>query len=194
MKKKQLGLALIIVPFIALPIILGLYAVNSFVLMSGGIESVTFFRTVSLTLSLLGLLSVFGIFIGVPLGFILLAQSKRDPQNLDIHSKVQSDPRYASLSPDQVSYIKSPSISAFFAPLVWALTNGMITKALLCLVPFYNIYLWIMLVAQGRTWSWEEKEWTSFEEFQSRQVLARNVIIGVFLLSIFFSVLDAFAT
>ena len=75
--KKNVGLALIIVPIVGLPIILSAYAIlafvgNSLMVSSGGGVG---FRVMNIILSMLGLVCVAGLIVGIPIGIVLLIQS-----------------------------------------------------------------------------------------------------------------------
>ncbi len=83
MKRKSLGIALIVTPPVLLFGTIVLYAIATFVvgaLTAGGTEGEGWARTAQLVNTLLGLsglLSVFGILIGIPVGIILLVTGEK---------------------------------------------------------------------------------------------------------------------
>ena len=69
---------------------------------------------------------------------------------------------------------------AFFLNWIWGLGNGT-PIALLCLVPGANLVMPFVLGAKGNAWAWENKQWTSIEEFRRTQrnwAVAGSVVVG----------------
>lgn len=63
-------------PLLALPVILSLYAITTFIFRVVDVSSIVA-RSVNVIYSLLGILAVMGIIIGVPIGIILIVIDSR---------------------------------------------------------------------------------------------------------------------
>jgi hypothetical protein len=231
-KNKKIGWALLVGPFCTLIAIVIIYAIAQFVMSSvmqantpeispNSTNSMSDFyatelapastsgttaKIINAILGLIGLLSVIGIFVGIPLGIYFL--SKKEPEEL---VAIQSNPKFQGLAPEQIAYITGWSWGAFFGTLIWLIGNklyiyaapfigsivvsllgmalilfdaGSALFALLSLLNFplslLCLIFWIYTSIKGRQMSWE-KGWTSFDAFKSRQKLMVWVILGVVL-------------
>ena len=106
--KKWLGIGLVAGPFILLVGVMMSYSITSFVISSlvdrsemigqGGVDGglVTVIgNVVNIFLGFLGIVSVLGIFIGIPLGVILIVHSADDPSAVKQREKsLKANPHY----------------------------------------------------------------------------------------------------
>jgi len=106
--KRWLGIALVAAPVPLLAIVLALYAIVTFILAAlGGGTGVAEMATsggdlrslagsiVNVVLGFIGLLSVLGIFIGIPAGIILITLSETDPEVKERRAtELQTNPHY----------------------------------------------------------------------------------------------------
>ena len=201
MNSKKKGLLFLIVPIAFLALILSTQAITTFVALnqtasitdpvvtdpSGLIvntPAMTKVRIINVSLGFLGIFAVIGIFIGAPLGIYFLTRKEQTPEK--IIADLQKKETYKKLSPEQIEYITKWSWGAFFGQIFWALGNRLYLWALLFLVPFVNIYAWIVLSMDGRKKAWEEGKWESFEQFKKRQTTVAWVIFILFILIIVF--------
>lgn len=228
-KNKKIGWALLIGPICTLILVVILFAVAQFVMSpmtqaeitKPAINAVTSFdelpaselspatasstagKIINVILGLIGLLSVLGIFIGIPLGIYFL--SRKEPEEL---AAMVQNPKYQGLAPEQLQYIASWSWGAFFGSLVWGLGNKLylwslpfIAQVILSLASFgltfaqvspsiifsvsllsfpigiLSMVAWIYLSIKGRQLSWEQG-WPSFDAFKKRQQLLVWVILA----------------
>ena len=68
---------------------------------------------------------------------------------------------------------------AFLLNWIWGIFNGTLL-ALLCLIPFLNLIMAIVLLVKGNEWAWQNKRWDSVEHF--KRVQRQWAIWGVVLL------------
>ena len=76
-KKRRVvwGVILIVVPILALPVLLSIYAIFSFVAIKvGGENWIVVASIVRVLLGLCGVLSILGMFVGIPVGIYLLVK------------------------------------------------------------------------------------------------------------------------
>jgi hypothetical protein len=174
--KKTLGMMLIIMPGVLLVTTLAAYAISSFVMMAlmSSIDGLAIVRIIRIILSVMGIVSIGGVFIGIPLGiyFVTRKEPERDAQ-------LRKLPRFSTLSDAEFKAVTSWSIFSFVNPLVWALGNKMWLWALGTFVPFWNIYVWLRLSIDGKALVWERSEWT-VESFKKRQKIIGWVIVVLF--------------
>lgn len=72
---------------------------------------------------------------------------------------------------------------AFFLTWIWGIGNNVLIS-FLCLVPFLNLIMPIILGVKGGEWAWQKKRWDSVEHFQRVQRIWAWVGFILFLLSI----------
>lgn len=220
-KNKKIGLALLLSPICALVVILIVYAMVSFVISAGSTPETGMLNTGSVTglvqqsrgaaiasiinvvLSLLGVISVLGMIICVPLGIIFLA--RKEPSEV---ASALVGSQYQGLTPEQLTYISGWSWGAFFGSMVWALGNKLYLWALpsisnlaISLIVFgltfteinskissslsvlnmplglLSFIILIYLAIKGRRLAWA-KGWSNFEEFQNRQKLMKWIVLA----------------
>jgi len=180
MKKKTIGALLLAVPFPLLILTLSAFAVSTFLMATERLRS-DFNQLFAVALPIVGIISILGILIGMPLGLWLV--TRRDPE---MEAELKHNPRYAGLSDVQIRYINSFYLAAFFNPLVWALVNKLWVQALLTLIPVFNLYQWIYLAVKGGRLAWEENEDWTYEAFKKRQKLAAGLVVASIFAPIFF--------
>lgn len=210
MKNKTKGALLIIVPFVLLVFILSAWSITRFVAsrMSNtqpaqiqeeiqtktgeilfeatptDLQELSIYETVAritnVVLGLLGILAVLGILVGLPFGIYYLAKKEEieNTQNPQIQEK------YKNLTPEQITFINKWSWGAFFSFPVWVLGNGLYIWILASIVPFFNIYAWIKLSANGRKMAWEEHTWINFDQFKQRQKTMAWIIVLLCILNL----------
>jgi len=130
---------------------------------------------VNFALGLAGLLSVIGIFVGVPLGIFYLTRKDTEVP-LD---EVKKSERYKGLTDEQILYINKWSWGAFFGNGIWQWGQKLYLQAILAFIPFVNIYIWIKCAMDGRKMAWEKGGWNNFEHFKKRQTIMAWVIVIV---------------
>jgi hypothetical protein len=89
---------------------------------------------------------------------------------------------------------------AFLLTWIWGLGNNVLL-ALLTLVPFVGLVMWIVLGVKGSEWAWQQKRWDNVEHFRRVQrtwakwgvivLLASCVLAAVFVSLMFFVVATA---
>ncbi len=181
-RKKTLGTVLIVAPLLILPVSWAMYIFSAMAI-AGKMEAgfvvamlilVTFFST-----GIIMVMSVVGIIVGVPLGIYFLLKKQ-----VDTVSVLKEKEQYQKLASEQIDYISRWSWGAFLNPLVWALGNRMWYAAIGCLLPIYNIFVWLRVAMEGRALSWENSDWNSFRTFQKRQKIVFWIALGIILLLI----------
>ena len=188
MKKRTIGIALIVFPWILLPSVLAGYAIFSFMLAQSGSARegmIGIATAVNLCLGLLGTISIAGLLIGTPIGLYLV--SRKDAEQL---AALRANPRFKDLSDEDFKFVTGWSWGAFFGSVVWALGNKLWLWALGTLVPFWNVYVWIKLSTDGRQLAWERLGETPVA-FKKRQGFVAWVVVVFLVLAIVASVVDA---
>ena len=187
MKKRAIGIALIVFPWILLPSVMAGYAILMFALAQSGaggsLQSLA--AIVNLFLGLFGVVAVAGILIGMPVGLYLL--SRKDAEQL---AALRAHPRFKDLGDADFRYVTGWSWGAFFCPLIWPLGNKLWLWALGSVVPLWNVFAWIKLCADGRQMAWERSA-ESIAEFRRRQKIVAWVIVAFLALAIISSVVTA---
>jgi hypothetical protein len=173
MSNKNLGILLLICPFIFLIILLALYGILDY--LTHGINSPTL-SMVKIIFGFLGIIFVIGIPIAIIFGFKNIKKYK-EIEAKNISQKMQ----YDGLTPDQINYINRLSWGAFFCTFIWALGNKLYLWAFGCFVPFWNVYVWLNLFVDGRRMAWEKNKWISFKQFTRRQIIMA-VVIAIFII------------
>ncbi len=67
--------------------------------------------------------------------------------------------------PDEV---KGWSWGAFLLGWIWGIGNNTY-RSFIMFIPIVGIVMWIMLGIYGRQWAWQNKRWSSIEEFNKVQ-------------------------
>jgi TIR domain len=72
---------------------------------------------------------------------------------------------------------------AFLLGPIWGIGHG-VFRSLLMFVPFYGLYMWIMLGINGNRWAWEKRQWDSIESFRKtqRKWVTWGIVIDVFVI------------
>jgi uncharacterized membrane protein len=167
-RNKKIGLFLLIGPFAGVVLTLLAYTVVSFVTTSMGISSEStdlgraIVNIIQLILSLIGLISVVGIVVGIPLGITYL--NKKELAK-DINYDERSGEKGASIVPDE---IKGWNWGAIGLTWIWGVYHG-VWISLLTFIPVVNIFIIIALGIKGNEWAWKAKKWESIEKFTSSQ-------------------------
>lgn len=91
-----------------------------------------------------------------------------------------------NLTPEQTAFIGRGSFGAFSLGIFYFLACGLMMDALLSLIPFVNLYIWIRGIISGRKMSWEKASWTDFATYQKRQKLLDKIGIVVLIVSFIF--------
>lgn|SRR3989338_142912 len=177
-KTKKIGAGLLI----ASPVLLTVFILVSRALSN---QRFSFLQTSSLGRTifiLLGVLSMLGVFIGIPVGIYLLIKRKTMSKDEYIE-KLRTQEPYKNLTTDQIKYITSSSLGAFFATPIWALGNKLFLEGVLSFLPLLNLYYWFQLTGSGRKMAWEKGGWTSFDQFKKRQKIMAWIVLVFFILS-----------
>jgi hypothetical protein len=179
-RNKKIGLAWLIAPFISLVIILSVYGVTNFVINSlvtasdvtaaadaSGLISkvdprVTTARVIRTAMSLLGIISVIGIMVGIPLGIIYLNKREEYP-GMKIDNRSGLGP--ISIIPPEIG---EWNWGAAGLSLIWGLSHR-VWISLLVFVPIVNIFFWIYLGINGNELAWRADKWESVESFKQTQ-------------------------
>lgn len=72
---------------------------------------------------------------------------------------------------------------AFFLTWIWGIGNNVMIS-FLCLVPFLNLVMPVILGVKGGEWAWQKKRWDSVEHFQRVQRIWACVGFVTFLLTL----------
>jgi hypothetical protein len=147
-KNKKIGLLLLLGPIALLFLIVFAYAIAQFSLTasmsatapvdSTGLAPASGSNTaatiINAILGLLGLLSVVGIFLGIPLGIYFLVKK----EDAVVLAENRNKPEYQNLTDEQLLYVKKWSWGAFFGVGIWTLGS----KLYLWALPFwFNVVL-----------------------------------------------------
>ncbi len=175
MRKKTLGIILLLFPWVLLPLVLAAYAIMSYVLSAGGSQSnlLGVGNIIQLLLGFMGVLAVLSFLVGTPVGIFLI--SRKEPDRFDL---LKSRPRFQSLTDVELHTVSRWSWSAFLNPTFWALGNRLWFWALGSLIPLWGVYVWLRLAIDGRQMVWERSQLT-FAQFCKRQKMIAWVI-GIF--------------
>ena len=170
LSKKQIGILWMTIPFVALILVISLYAIANFVIMAsiaGGATEAGGFSFFRILLGIFGFLSILGAVVGIPVGLYFF--SRVEPHEVsDLGRKTV----YEGLSHEQVEYIAKWSWSAFFMHWIWTLANrGVRFWTLGFFAPIIQQYMWIKVSMHGRRMTWESGKWKSFKEFRKRQMI-----------------------
>ena len=80
------------------------------------------------------------------------------------------------LTSEQEKFISDFSIGAFLG-IWWALSSRIYGKALLYLIPLFNIFIWATGLWQGRRIVWNSGKWNNFDLYCKRQKLLDRIAI-----------------
>jgi hypothetical protein len=222
-KKRKWGVVFIILPFALLFLILIAYAVNSFVVSNairnnpspsvgvqniGGTDVQLAPATVGLgerdnravaaqitnvALGLLGLIVLLSIFVLVPIGIVLIVQSRRE-----LKPGVPYDERSGkgdlSVIPPELGHW---NWGAAFLNIWWGIYYR-VWISFVMFVPFVGLFWWIVMGVNGNKWAWQKNKWLSVEYFKKSQkkwaawaiaLVALSVMVNVVLMIMAWSVL-----
>ncbi len=188
LRKKTIGIVLITLPFVLLVTVIAGYAMSSFVISqitTEGTSVSTIGSMMNIFLGGLGVLSILGFFISIPLGIYFLSRKE-----LNWIAGFKNNPKYQGLSDQEIELVTKWSWGAFFCPIVWALGNKLWLWFLGSFVPIWNVYVWLKLAIDGRQMVWERSKGTVVQ-FQKRQMIIAWVILGVLLVSLVAGITDA---
>jgi len=167
-KNRKIGLYLIIGPFVGVIVaLIGLVvlrATSAMIGMDSNVPSIgnIIVSIINWLLALLGILSIVGFVIGIPLGIAFL--SKREIIEGAIYDE-RSGNGEASVVPEE---IKGWNWGAAGLTWIWGISHG-VWISLLVFIPFVNIVMWIALGLKGSEWAWKKQKWESVERFVSHE-------------------------
>lgn len=185
MRKRVIGTVLIVFPWVFLPTVLAGYAISSFILAQSGDGGMLFGQMARMLLGIGGIVGVLGFLVGMPVGIYLVTRKETD-----FVAELKGRARFSHLSDEHIRQVTKWSWGAFFSPTVWALGNRQWLWALGTIVPFWNLYVWIKLAADGRTIAWERANVT-LDQFEKRQRIIGWVIVALIVLSFVASAMDS---
>jgi hypothetical protein len=177
--KRLFGALSIAAPFIALPIILAVYAIVQFVVSSTASDQTFAGEDASLTvvvgnivntvLGFVGVLATLGIFVGIPLGIFLLVQASNEEKAALPPGGAPRDPRSGMGEASQVPLeITGWSWGGFGLGWIWGVFNN-VWLSLFQFVGPLALPIAIYLGFKGRELAWKHKTWPSVEAFQATQ-------------------------
>ena len=179
--KRALGILCIVGPFIALPLLLAVFAIVSFVLSSAGSDAtfagdpsggdlVGVIGTVMRTLmGFGGVIAILGIFFGIPLGIYLLVQASKEEKAALPPGGMVRDPRSGMGEASQIpAEITGWSWGGFGLGWIWGVCHN-VWMALFQFVGPLALPIAIYLGFKGRELAWQHKAWPSVEAFQAAQ-------------------------
>ncbi len=167
-RNRKIGLRLIIGPFVGVIVALigvviiqatsALLGVNPDVSSIGSIIA----DLIKWLLMLVGVVSVIGFIVGIPIGIIFLCKRELvDGADYD----ERSGNKEASVVPEE---IKGWNWGAAGLTWIWGASQG-VWISLLALIPLVNIVMWIILGLKGNEWAWKSQKWESVDAFVSYQ-------------------------
>lgn len=182
-KNKNTVWALIIVPPIGLVLILIGYAITTFVANQIVLtpSSSTTIDIIKVALGLLGILSMLGIIIGIPIGIVLL---KKKRKNKDFEFDPRSGKGNSSVIPEE---IKGWNWGAFLLEPLWGLSHS-VWLSLLTFVPLVNFIVIIYLGIKGNELAWKKNKWKNVDDFKQTQkkwaiwapaLLGISILLGI---------------
>lgn len=186
---KKMGLIFIIGPFAILVFILLVWSIVVFVVSQSGTDTESgAIKFIQWVLGFIGLFSVMGIFILVPLGiYFLNKKTITSESNFDGRSGQGG----ASVVPSE---IQGWNWGAAGLTWIWGLSNN-VWISLLTFIPLINIFWWIVLGIKGNEWAWQAKEWDSVEQFKESQrkwgiwgIAIIGLGVGLFIFSILINI------
>jgi hypothetical protein len=168
-KNTKIGLFLLIVPIATIFMVMISHTILSFVNSAYNVEvgSSLYMTTqiANVILSLLGLISTFGLLVGIPFGIIYLTKK-------ELRDNTAYDPRSGKTNTSVVSNIpeeiKGWNWGAAGLSWIWGIYHG-VWISLLMFVPIVNIIMVFFLGLNGNEWAWKAKKWTSVEQFVASQ-------------------------
>ena len=188
-RNKKIGLFLLIGPFVGLIAVLVIYAIVSFIVSSAGADTASpsiAANVIRVILGFLGIISVIGILVGIPLGIIYLNKKElADGANYD----ERSGKKEASVVPEE---IKGWNWGAAGLTWIWGVYHG-VWISLLAFIPLINLIMWIILGIKGSEWAWRARKWESVERFVSSQKKWKPwgiVFFALMILGIIFGILN----
>lgn len=182
-KNKRLGIFLIALPFIGLMTTLISWSIMNFVvsaLPATNMHPIATMHMINILLSFIGLLSVIGFFILIPIGIIIL--SKKDTISTTPHD-ARSGKGPASEIPEE---IRGWNWGAAGLTWIWGIYHG-VWISLLCFIPFIGFIMAIILGFKGNEWAWRQSQWESVATFKKAQDAWMIPGIIFFMLGILFS-------
>lgn len=176
MKKRTIGIALIVLPWILLPSVIVGYAIFSYAIARAGVSEgmIGLATVIKLCLGLLGTVAIAGLLVGTPIGLYLVGQ--KDEEQL---AALRANPKFHGLSDEDFRYIAGWSWGAFFGSFFWALGNKLWLWALGSFVPFWHVYVWIKLAADGRQIAWEQLGETPVAFKKRQKVVAWAIVVAI---------------
>jgi hypothetical protein len=139
-------------------------------------------------LGLGGVIAVLGFIVGIPLGIYFVTRKEDDRL-----AGLKAQPRFQSLSDVELLAVTRWSWGAFFGLPIWALGNRLWLWFLGSLVPFWNLYVWIKLSADGRRMAFERSVLT-VAAFERRQKIIAWIIAVFVVLGFGANVIQAFTS
>ena len=175
-KNKRIGLILLIGPIVMLILTLVVFGIVSFISNSMGASEVAL-SVIKVTLGFVGIISVIGIMIGIPLGIVFFAKK-------EMVEGAPFDERSGKGDFSEIpNEIKGWNWGAAGLTWIWGLYHR-VWISVLVFIPFVNIVMWIILGIKGSEWAWRKEKWLSVEEFKYAQRKWKPWGIAFFILSI----------
>jgi hypothetical protein len=181
MKIKTKGILFLLLPIFIIFGVLVLYSVFTFVSLIL-LKTNAYLNIISFILGILGIVGILSLIPGLIFGIKFLLTI--DHQEVE---RLKNLSAYKNLNGEQAVFVSRVSWGAFFNPLVWGLGNKVYLWAVLSLIPFFNIYVWIKLTLYGRQMAWERGRWKDFEQFKKRQKIMAWIILSLKIFSLIFS-------
>ena len=160
-RNKLVGITFLLAPFLLLIGTLVVYSIVAFVAEQTVPTPNSAIALVRVVLGILGVFSVAGIFVGIPVGIIFLAKRKICSAHIDARSG-------KGAMSEIPAEIYGWNWGAAGLSLFWGIANG-VWIVLLMFVPFVNLFLWIYLGIKGNELAWRAQPWESVEEFKRVQ-------------------------
>lgn len=167
-RNRKIGLRLIIGPFVGVVVsLIGVVIIQATSALLGvnsdtpSIASIVA-NLINWILIIIGIVSVIGFVIGIPIGIIYLCKRELvDGVNYD----ERSGNKEASIVPEE---IKGWNWGAAGLTWIWGISQG-VWISLLAFIPLVNIVMWIVLGLKGNEWAWKSQKWESVDAFVSYQ-------------------------
>ena len=177
-RNKKIGLYWLIGPWVLLISIIVIYAIASFVVTSlissgSGIGTTSALKTgadlritiasiIRTLMGLVGIVSVIGIMIGIPMGIIYLTKKESSG---DTSSDERSGRGAESVIPDE---IKGWNWGAAGLGWIWGIYHN-VWISFLAFIPYFGLIWWIVMGLKGNEWAWRKNQYRNVEEFKVSQ-------------------------
>jgi hypothetical protein len=188
LKYKKRAIIWLVGPFIALVVILFLYAVLTFAAGASGVAvdgampvGAIIFNGMRIFLGLLGILSVISIIVSP---FMILFNVLKREEIADTGFDPRSGKGNASEMPAE---LKGWSWGASGLGIVWGIYHS-VWLSFIQFVPVISIIWWLVMGMMGNEWAWSSQPWHSVEEFKASQEKWNKWGLVFFVLGIFVAI------